>query len=132
MKVRNDFVTNSSSSSFIIAKSKNGCKFPEIKEAVEKQRERIKEAIKRNADWIYSGDNVEFNAFVEMGKFDEATDIAINLISYHLDNIVGEASMDLDGWHIMTKEYDSETSDVCCVVMYEMGTQFESENMRIG
>lgn len=130
MKVRSDYVTNSSSSSFIIAKHKD-CTFDEIKNSVNNQRDKIKNFLSEYIKYIHPENEEIKNQFLA-GNEQKAVDLAVDEIAECLDCFTGEASVELGEWSAHSQEFGDEDSDLFKSAMYNFGCSFASEHMKIG
>ena len=109
MKVRNGFVTNSSSSSFVIAK--NGkCTKEEIKEKLLTMKEEIKNLL---YDWDIDG--ISEDEFIDI--------MTKALFKIPSDLVLGE-------WTVSSREYAND-NDEYDGFMYEYGSQIETENFKV-
>lgn len=130
MKCRSDFVTNSSSSSFIIAKHKD-CTFDEVKNSVSNQREKVQKFLSDYIRYLYPENEDIKNQFLA-GNIQEAVDLAIDEIADCLCYFSGDASVDLDEWSVKSKEFSNESSSLFDSAMYNFGCSLASEHMKIG
>ena len=129
MKVRNDFVTNSSSSSFIIARHQD-CSYEEVRNSVSNQREKIKNYLDKYIDYIYP-DNDEIKTEYISGNKEKAVDLAIEEIAGRLYTFTGDASMNLENWSVNAEEMGDADSIFFNNIMYRFGCSFASEHMKI-
>ncbi len=129
MKIRKDFVTNSSSSSFIIARRKN-CTYEEVKNAVSLRRENIKKMLECNGKYIYP-ENEEIKNNIMSGNIERAVELSIEEIAEKLFDFSGDKDMEIDDWTVYTEELSDEEGYLFNMAMFNIGSLMESENLRI-
>ena len=112
MKYRYDFVTNSSSSSFIIAIHKD-CTTQEVRDNVSKYREDIKSHLEM-FDREY--DDVSIERLIE-----EVVDELMNPYS----------TMELGDWTVSAEEYSNEDGDVGAFI-YDNAWKLGTEHFKVG
>ena len=112
MKCRMGFVTNSSSSSFIIAKHKD-CTYEEVLNLVESNRE-----------------NVE--GLLELLESRMKVDNAIKKIAKELFSYTDGSDFKLGDWTAMSEEFSGENGELFPSAMYEFGYLLNSEHLKVG
>lgn len=112
MKVRGGFVTNSSSSSFVIAK-KEGCSTKDIQDILFMYRNEI---VKILEDWY------------ERELDDDEIQVEMENILSRLD--YSKADIRLGEWDVTSQTFSNDC-DAADSVIYELGFKFNSDNFKM-
>lgn len=122
MKTRQGFVTNSSSSSFIIAKKK-GITLEEVRDAVAPAVDDFKDLCKS-----LHGEGLDEMFEMELGKADAGKQVA-DMVA---EKIFGmSASLTLDDWEVTGMETSNDTEDIVTIAMYECGSSIGNDKVEV-
>lgn len=131
MRYRTSFVTNSSSSSFVIARKNDIKESDVVNLIIEKLSDDIK--IELNGieyhRYIFDYLDDELKVLIIQKDYDKA----IKLIANELCNILLDAysEMDLGDWKVHSEEFGNEDGFYDCLI-YDYGHKLISDNFKVG
>lgn len=129
MKVRNDFVTNSSSSSFIIARHKD-CTIDEIKTMLNKNRDNILELINSFEGDLDCDYMDEIRSAYDSNETNLAIDLAIECLAMDLIHD-GWNKMQLGDWNVTSAYGSNEDGQLFGSMLYDFGHDMDTEHVKI-
>lgn len=116
MKCRCGHVTNSSSSSFIIARHES-CKSEDIRAALNNMRDDIKKMLEDNKGFLYFH-NGDIEDLLKINDIEQATDLAIDELTDRLYHF-SDNGLVLDYWECNAEElYDDDGDFLAIFLMY--------------
>ena len=128
MKIRCDYVTNSSSSSFVIAKHKN-CSEKEVKECLYGLRNQIESLLHDYNGNLYCDLQSEIKNAYESDKIDVAVNIMIDEITSELLNPY--SSLTLNEWDVYGSRGSSEDGYLFESALYDFGHMINTERLKV-
>lgn len=112
-KIRLGFVTNSSSSSFIIARHKD-CTYEEVLELIKSNKENVKDLLEILEDE------------------DTSIESAIKEIAKELFRYADMSDFKLGDWTVISEYFGCEDGELFPTAMYEFGYLLNSEHIKVG
>ncbi len=134
MKIRNGFVSNSSSSSFVIA-VRNDCKSEDIKNELLKQDGALEDFIKN--DFRYVSENYDEFEGLEGDELKNAIaeTVADEIMNGFVVSSYGgktyEYFMKLDNWKVNAEEFSNEGSELTDLFVYDSLGSIDTEKFKI-
>jgi hypothetical protein len=129
MKLRSDFVTNSSSSSFIIAKHKD-CTRDEVKDMLNTCRKDILFLLHDYEGEVDCDYMSTIKEYYDNEEFDKAVDLAIECLTSDLMN-TDLGSMTLDNWTVSSEYASNEDAILFAGALYEFGWNMSTDHLRV-
>lgn len=131
MKIRNGFVSNSSSSSFVIAVS-NDCKAEDIKNVLLKENKALESFIKDDFEYV-SENYDEFEGLEgEELKVAIAETVADEILNSFISYGNGhDYFMKLGNWKVTAEEYSNEGSGLTDLFVYQNLGEVDTEKFKI-
>ena len=130
-KIRCGFVTNSSSSSFVIARKNDIKESDLVNLIIEKLSDNIKIELKgiEYDSYIFNYLDDELKVLIIQKDYDKA----IKLIANELCDILLDAysEMDLGDWKVHSEEFGNEDGFYDCLI-YDYGHKLVSDNFKVG
>ena len=128
-KIRLDYVTNSSSSSFIIARKNNVKESDVTNLIIEKLSDYIERELKNIDDYDFKYLDDELKVLIIQKDYDKAVKLIANEICDKLLDTYSE--IDLGNWKVHAEEFGNEDSFYDNLI-YSYGNVLVSDNFKVG
>ena len=129
MKCRLSHVTNSSSSSFMLA-THDSCKRGDIKTAWNNMRDEIKRMIEYNGDYL-NFKNKDINDLLKIEDIDQATELAIEELTDNLYDFVGDNPWVVGYWECEAQEFYDDDGDFLSLFLMRHSSNFNCNTLKL-